>query len=127
MIFFRIPDLFDNDLKTPESIRSEKNASLHSTFHVGSGIKKSYGSGMRKWSDPGSRHPGSATLDQAHTVIRYSNPFLIFKIARRIATIIQMKGAHGLKQAFLICTKSRRQILIPSPRIFANRCHATKF
>jgi hypothetical protein len=45
----RIPDPFAYDLDydlAPESIRSKKKVTLHSTFHVGSGIK----------------HPGSATL-----------------------------------------------------------------
>jgi hypothetical protein len=37
-----IPDLFDHDLDknfAPEGIRSKKKVSLHSTFHVGSGMK----------------------------------------------------------------------------------------
>jgi hypothetical protein len=42
MNFFRIPDLFGNDQDkdlAPESIRSKKKVSLHSIFHVGSGIR----------------------------------------------------------------------------------------
>jgi hypothetical protein len=37
----RIPYLFDYDLD-PESIRSKKEVSLHSTFHLGSGMKKGW-------------------------------------------------------------------------------------
>jgi hypothetical protein len=57
--FFRIPDLFDYDYDfAPESIKSKKKVSFHSTFHVESGIRdeKMFGSGSgsrnEKWSDP---------------------------------------------------------------------------
>jgi hypothetical protein len=41
MNFLRIPDLLDYDEDfAPESIRSKKKVSLHSSLHVGSGMKK---------------------------------------------------------------------------------------
>jgi hypothetical protein len=54
------------------SIRSKKKVSFDPTFHVGSGMKKNFGSGSgirdEKCSDPnldqgsGIKYPGSATL-----------------------------------------------------------------
>jgi hypothetical protein len=68
----------------PESIRSKKKVSLHSTFHVGSRLKKCLdpdpGSGMRKWSDPESwmKHPGSAILLQRLRMICLSYKKLLW-------------------------------------------------
>jgi hypothetical protein len=102
-----------NKTKTaPESIRSKKNASLHSTFHVGSEVncvwirirdEKMVGSGSRI------KHPGSATLNISYTKysiipVYYCVDANLMRIQRKLVEGTAMdtgdRGANKVSSSF---------------------------